>query len=382
MFKRILAAALCFCLAAAILPQGVRAADTAPEVSAKAYILIEASTGRMLAGRNQDAQLPIASTTKILTALITLEQPGLDEYFKVDSNAIKVEGSSMGLREGDMVTLAGLAAGMLLPSGNDAANAAAVRIGGTVEKFAERMNRKAADIGMDHSHFVTPSGLHNDEHYSTAADMALLARHALRNERFAAICRQPSLKLSFGNPPYDRWLTNHNRLVKEYPGCIGMKTGFTKAAGRCLVSAAERDGVTLICVTLSAPNDWSDHTRLLDYGFSQVTKTELEVDTSGLNLNVVGGMAETFPVKPLAPSYACVTEEQAASVTQTICASPFYYAPIRRGEVVGEVIHYYDGIEIARTPLVADRDVPADLRPREKGFWDKIKEFFETHFRL
>ena len=198
----------------------------------------------------------------------------------------------MGLREGDSVSLNGLATGMLLASGNDAANAAAVKIAGSIEKFSGLMNQKAKELGMENSHFVTPSGLPNDDHYSTAADMALLARHALQNERFAAICTKSSAKLSFGNPPFDRWLYNHNRLLEDYPGCIGIKTGFTKKAGRCLVSAARRDGVTLICVTLSDPNDWRDHAALLDTGFAQTEKRELSVSTQDISLDVVGGMQD------------------------------------------------------------------------------------------
>ncbi len=132
------------------------------------------------------------------------------------------------------------------------------------------MNERAQQIGMEQTNFVTPSGLDAQDHYSTAYDMALLAREAIRNEDFLSICSQTKITTEYGNPPYKRTLTNHNRLLSLYEGAIGVKTGFTKKAGRCLVSAAQRDGVTLICVTLNAPDDWNDHSALFDYGFSQV----------------------------------------------------------------------------------------------------------------
>ena len=180
----------------------------------------------------------MASTTKIMTALLTLEQGGLDDYFQVDSDAIRVEGSSMGLQEGDSVSLRALAYGMLLASGNDGANAAAVRIAGSIPAFVERMNARAAEIGMADTRFATPSGLDDPGHYSTAYDMALLAREALQSPLFAEICAQSKAVVQYGNPPYNRWLTNHNRLLREYPGTIGVKTGFTKASGRCQIGRA------------------------------------------------------------------------------------------------------------------------------------------------
>ena len=219
--------------------------------SAKASILIDADSGRVLSAQNEKAKLPMASTTKIMTTLIALEQPDLTSYFTVDPEAIKVEGSSMGLTEGDRVNLLTLCYGMILPSGNDAANVVAMRIGGSAEKFADMMNAKAAELGLKDTHFVTPSGLDADGHYTTAYDLAQLARIAMQNPLFKSICKESAAQVEFGNPPFKRWLKNHNKLIEMYDGCIGVKTGFTDAAKRCLVSAAERDGVTLICVTLS-----------------------------------------------------------------------------------------------------------------------------------
>lgn len=349
--------------------------------SAKSYILVEATTGRVLAEKNAEVRMPIASTTKIMTALLALEQPDTESYFTVDPKAILVEGTSMGLRAGDQVNLSCLAYGMLLSSGNDAANTAAVRIAGSVEKFADCMNQKAQELGMVNSHFVTPSGLHDEEHYSTAADMAVLARYALQNPKFAMVCAQSKAKLNFGNPPFGRWLSNHNRLLSEYPGCIGMKTGFTKKAGRCLVSAARRDGVTLVCVTLSDPDDWRDHTALLDYGFSVVKPEVIQPDVSGISLRVVGGVDATVPVKALGVTTGCVTGEQQKELTQEVLLAPFYYAPVRAGDAVGQIVYYYRGCEVARTELVAAAGVDYNETVPKEGFWEKVKDFFREHIR-
>ena len=176
-------------------------ADDLREIRAKSAIVIDADSGEVLFGRNEKQKLPMASTTKIMTALISLEQESVDDEFTVDSEAIKVEGSSMGLKTGDKVTLRKLCVGMLLPSGNDAANAAAVHIAGSVDKFVNLMNDKASVLGLKDTHFVTPSGLddYTDEHYSTAYDMAKLAAEALGNDDFAAICRESAITIDLGN---------------------------------------------------------------------------------------------------------------------------------------------------------------------------------------
>ncbi len=242
-----------------------------PQIAARAAVVVEYETGQVIYEKNSDMKLPMASTTKIMTTLLTLESGDIDEWFTVDSEAIKVEGSSMGLTEGKVVTKRILCYGMMLPSGNDAANASAVAVAGSIEAFVDLMNKKAENFGLLDTHFVTPSGLddYTDEHYSTALDMANLTRLALSDETFREICGTGSICLESGNGE-SFWLSNSNKLLSSCDGVIGVKTGFTDKAGRCLVSACERDGVTLICVTLSDPNDWYDHTNLYDYCFSMV----------------------------------------------------------------------------------------------------------------
>ena len=346
---------------------GLSAAAESPLTThAQAAVVIDAASGRVLFAHNETERLPMASTTKIMTALLALEQDRQDVSFTVDPDAIQVEGSSMGLQKGDQVTLDALAIGMLLPSGNDAANAAAVRIAGSKQAFAELMNERAAELGMENTHFVTPSGLSDPEHYSSALDLALLAREALQNKRFAEICRQSKMKLQYGNPPYDRWLTNHNRLLRNGIGAVGVKTGFTKAAGRCLVSAVERGGVTLIVVTLNCPNDWNEHTRLYDAFFSQM-HAENPVETlSSVSVPVTGGVKDqvvcTF--QPTAPVVLLADE----AMDVRVAASPMLFAPVKKGQVVGHAQFLVDGVPVGESVLTAGEDIA--LRQKTKQtFW-------------
>ena len=237
--------ALLLMLLTAVPADAAQIPDAAPEISAKAAVLIDAQTGQIIYAQNETEKRPMASTTKIMTVLLTLESGDLDTEFTVDADAIRVEGSSMGLQEGDTVTKRALCVGMLLPSGNDAANAAAVAVAGDIPSFLEMMNARAKEIGMTRSWFASPSGLDADGHGASAYDMALLAREALKNPAFAAICSQPEMTVSFGNPPYARTLTNTNKLLTMDESIIGVKTGFTDAAGRCLVSACTRNDRTL-----------------------------------------------------------------------------------------------------------------------------------------
>ena len=356
-----------------------RAAHT---VSAASYILIEASTGRVLAAKEENTQRPMASTTKIMTALLALEEENCHERFVVDSEAIRVEGTSMGLKEGDEASLYDLAGGMLAASGNDGANAAAVKIAGSIEAFVEKMNEKAAALSMRSTHFVTPSGLHDEAHYSTAADMAVLARAALKNKDFAALCSQKSVQLYYGNPPYTRTLSNHNRLLSSYSGCIGVKTGFTKKAGRCLVSAAERDGVTLICVTLNAPDDWADHAALFDYGFSVVQSRAVSPNVSDVSIPVAGGTSDRMPAALLSPGKTVLTEEEWKRVTRKIECQPFLYAPVQKGDAVGAAVYLLDGEEVCRIPLVAQECVQYDETTQPPSFWERILSFLKDHIRF
>lgn len=347
-------------------------------VSAKAAILIDAQTGQVVFSKNEKARLPMASTTKIMTTLLMLESGNLDEEFVVDSDAIKVEGSSMGLTEGDIVTKRALCYGMLLPSGNDAANSTAIKLAGSYEAFADIMNERAREIGMKNTHFVTPSGLDDNKHYSTAYDMALLAREALKNDDFKEICSSKSAKLCFGNPPYDRWLTNSNRLLSRYPGCIGIKTGFTDNAGRCLVSAVQRDGITLICVTLNASDDWNDHAKMYDYGFSSVSKREL-CCKEDIYEDIVGGASDSIILKFKDIPACTAVNGKMISYNYEIIKPAFVYAPIKEDTVIGIVNFYYNGELIESMSLVSAENNEAVITEQKKSVYRKIIDYLKQY---
>jgi len=351
-------------------------AEGRPEISAKSAVLICADTGETIYSLNAGEKLPMASTTKIMTTLLCIESGNLDEEFVVDSEAIKVEGSSMGLTEGDIVTKYALCCGMLLPSGNDAANATAVKLAGSLENFAVMMNEKAKEIGMSKSYFVTPSGLEGTGHGASAYDMAILAREALKNDIFREICSKQSIQVKFGNPPYERWLKNTNKLLSMYDGVYGVKTGFTDEAGRCLVSACERDGKELICVTLNDRNDWNDHMSLYDYGFSQVEMCECEISNE-IYVKLAGSSEERIHLFAAENPVICTADGNNELFKYKLKTPPFVYAPIAKGEQCGELTIMYKGREVRTIPLYADKNYDIYRKPEQKkSLSDKIKDIF------
>ena len=354
-FLRWLSGIWAVCLTVTGLPV-LHVQGEALSVSAESCILMEAVTGEVLYEKAADQQRPMASTTKIMTTLLCLESGDLDTPFPVDNDAIHVEGSSMGLVDGDIVTKRALCYGMLLPSGNDAAGATAVKLAGSYAAFAEQMNRKAQELDMTQSHFVTPSGLHDAEHYSTAHDMALLTAAALQNATFREICGQASAKVCFGNPPYERWLTNSNKLLTMDETVIGVKTGFTDEAGRCLVSASVRNGITLICVTLNDRNDWQDHEVLYDYGFGQLSPQEVTFPADW-TLLVTGGTTGTAAVAPAETLTVGVKDGNMPAWSYQLNTPPFLYAPLTAGQEAGTWKLLLDGRVAAQGRLLVQSAV-------------------------
>ena len=335
------------------------------EVNAEAAVVMDADSGRLLYAQNPDKRLANASTTKIMTALLTLEQPDQDRYFTVDSDAIQVEGTTMGLQPGDSVTLHQLAAGMLLPSGNDAANAAAVEIAGSEEAFARLMNQRAAELGLENTQYRNPSGLDAEGHYSSARDLATLAAHALENEDFADIVSKQEIRMAFGNPPYNRSLYTTNKLLERYPYAIGVKTGYTDDAGLCLVTAAEKDGTRLIIVTLNGKDDVNTHMRLYEHFFPLLARVDLSGFTEGLSVPVTGGTRDSVAAVPAAEPEAALLEREYDELTREVELPRFVYAPVEAGQVLGEIRLLSGDKVVWQSALVADSDVPALTRERQ-----------------
>ena len=335
------------------------------EVNAEAAVVMDADSGRLLYAQNPDKRLANASTTKIMTALLTLEQPDQDRYFTVDSDAIQVEGTTMGLQPGDSVTLHQLAAGMLLPSGNDAANAAAVEIAGSEEAFVRLMNQRAAELGLENTQYRNPSGLDAEGHYSSARDLATLAAHALENEDFADIVSKQEIRMAFGNPPYNRSLYTTNKLLERYPYAIGVKTGYTDDAGLCLVTAAEKDGTRLIIVTLNGKDDVNTHMRLYEHFFPLLARVDLSGFTEGLSVPVTGGTRDSVAAVPAAEPEAALLEREYDELTREVELPQFVYAPVQAGQVLGEIRLLSGDKVVWQSALVADSDVPALTRERQ-----------------
>lgn len=372
--NRAAALGLSLCLVGALCPTAWAAG---PEVSAQSAVVLTADTGTVLFEKDGRIPRPVASTTKIMTALLALEaaQEQGDPLVDITQEMVAVEGSSMGLQAGDSISLTGLAAGMLLASGNDAANAAALYLDGSLESFAARMNQRAAALGMEDTHFVTPSGLDGEDaqglgHLSTAYDMALLARVALEDQAFRQLCSSPSLAVEFAEPVKRVTYTNHNKLLTQYQGCVGVKTGFTKEAGRCLVSAAERDGALLIAVTLNAPNDWEDHAALLDYGFTQVEPYPLAGGDVRLTVPVVGSPVEVVSLRGSNGGEVTLPLGQGAQVERVVHAPKFLYAPVEAGEQVGEICWYLEGQLLGSAPLTAAGAAP--LQEKAPSLWERL----------
>ncbi len=339
-------------------------------VSAVSAIVIEAETGAVVSEKNADEKRAMASTTKIMTAILTIEAGDLDREFTVDSYAIMVEGTSMGLQQGDRVSRRDLLYGILLPSGNDAANAAAVSVAGSISAFVKLMNDKAKALGLVSTQFVTPSGLDADGHYTTARDLAALAAYAMKNETFREIVCCKSKTLEFGNPPYSRTLYNSNKMLTKYDGAIGIKTGFTDNARRCLVSAAERNGVTLIAVTLSDADDWNDHIRMLDYGFSRVKSYPLETGCTAVTS--VAGSGKSVGVYAN-DAQISLTPENRQKLERRVILPRMVYGSVKQGQKLGELLFMLDGKVVKTVPLLARETVEVE---NKLNIWQKILSLF------
>ncbi len=338
-------------------------------VSAHNAAIVELNSGSIICGKAEHERASMASTTKIMTALLLCELADLDAEITITHEMVAVEGTSMGLRVGDKAHYRDLLYGMLLASGNDAANATAISISGSTTNFAELMNKRAEQIGMKNTHFVTPSGLDDEEHYSTAYDMALLACEAMRNSEFVSACSSKTATLEYGNPPYRRTLTNHNKLLRMYSGCVGVKTGFTKKSGRCLVSCAIRDGRGVVAVTLKAPNDWDDHVAMLDYGISQLETRTLRLPDLP-NLTVVGGTYDSVKVNAVSPELSLLSEDF-GNLSTNITMHDVVFAPIYEGDTVGTVEWQINGVTVAGTDIVVSSDVETEcnLIRRDCMYW-------------
>ncbi len=339
-------------------------------VSAGSAILIEATTGEVLFEKQADVKRPMASTTKLMTALLAAECGDWNKTVCFNADMI-AEGSSLGLKVGDTLSLRDAVCAMLLCSGNDAANAVALTLAPSYAEFAVTMNKKAQQLGMANTSFVTPSGLDAEGHMSTARDMALLGTAVLRDPVLAGMCKAKSAAVTIGDRTVS--VKNHNRLLSLYADAVGLKTGFTKKAGRCLVSSAVRNGVTLVAVTLNAPDDWDDHVALFEYGFSQ--RKAIPYPTATLpTLPLVGGVESGVALQYDMPTNRIVPFTTEEEITAAVYLPPFLFAPIKAGEVVGSVEYRCNGEVLLCCPIAVSQTVQARPTKGDKErFWCYVR---------
>lgn len=358
--KKLFALFLSFTILIATL--GIRAdavSTPSPSVSAESAVLIDLESRAVLFEHNMNKRLGMASTTKIMTALIAAERAELSALVQIPDEAIGVEGSSIYLVRGEALTMEELLLALLLQSANDAATAIAIAVAGSVESFADMMNERANQMGLKNTHFTNPHGLYDEEHYTTAYDLAIISAHALENETIAKIFSTYKATLPMSSECQKRVLVNHNKLLKLYRGAIGVKTGFTKKTGRCLVSAAERNGLSLVAVTLNAPDDWRDHMSMLDFGFDNFESvTVAEAGTFSYSLPTTGGERESVTLTNARKLKMTLPKERGKVEYMVDTLHRFEFAPIFKGTELGRVYCSYDDKFFAESELICAKDLP------------------------
>ncbi len=354
-FKKITALFFALTLFKLSCPIALAKESGAPTLSAQSAVLYEAYSDTLLWEKDAHKPMPMASTTKIMTALATLDALNADECFPFPSAAVGVEGSSAYLTAGEVLSVKDMLYALLLQSANDVATALAILSDGSVEAFAQRMNTLAKEYGCKSTHFDNPHGLHSENHYTCAADLAIIAEKLLENELLATIVKTKVHTVLTSETR--RTFVNHNKLLSFDKDAVGVKTGFTKNSGRCLVGAAEKNGMLLISVTLNAPSDWSDHRKLWEYAsdlyeYKCILKPHEYYD----NLSLIGSVYPYITVTN-EKRIELLTRKDEAEIKMHTEALPLAAVPIRKGQVLGRLVLTQNGKEIYSVDLCATQEV-------------------------
>ncbi len=340
---------------------------SSPNISAASAIVLDVKTGRILYSKNMNDKKPMASTTKIMTGLLALENSDPNDLVKIHKKAVGVEGSSIYLQNEEELKMQDLVYGLMLRSGNDAAAAIAHQISGSIEDFADLMNARAKEIGALNTNFMNPHGLHHEKHYTTAYDLALISREALLNKDFNKVART---KVWVADREGFKYFHNKNKTLSEFSGGDGVKTGFTRAAGRCLVTSATRDGMQLVCVVLNAPNWFQDSYQLLNHTFDTYQPWKvIEKDIPLKTVSVPNGKKETTKVVCPEDIIIPVTEEEKAKIVTVLEVEEMVNAPLLRGTKLGRAKIYVDNKLLYTTVLISREDV------EPKNILDHISNF-------
>lgn len=328
-----------------------------PSVSAQTAILIEANSGEVLYEKKADAKAYPASITKIMTALLAIENGDLDKIVKVPQNAVGVEGSSIYLEKEEKISLRDLVYGLMLRSGNDAAIAISEEIGGSVENFVIMMNKRARELGAYNTHFMNPNGLHHPEHYTTARDMAIISKAAMENNEFKEIAKAKSWVTNRGEGKYN-YFYNKNKVVYQYEGGTGIKIGFTKAAGRTLVASSERNGMELICVVMNAPDWFQDTYKLMDYAYNQYENiTVINGQRPIKAVKIINGDKDFAFIGTKEDIICPIRKESESKISVEYVLSGDKKAPIKRWQEAGHLKIYVNDLYLFSKPLYYMEDI-------------------------
>ena len=338
--------------------------------SASAYAVISADTGVLLDGMQENQRLPMASTTKIMTGLLAAEETDIDRIITVSDTCAGIEGSSMYLQAGEQLPLRDILYGLMLCSGNDAATCIAENLGGQTA-FVRRMNKRAQQLGLRNTHFDNPSGLDGKTHHTTAQELAQLTAAALKNPVFAQIVATQSYTSG------TRTMVNHNKLLRMYPDAIGVKTGYTRTAGRCLVSAAKRNGRTVVAVTLHDGDDWNDHMHMLDAAFSYLREKRVgQAGDTAAPISVQSGTKQKIQVVYQEDLTAQLFDREQAEIQ--ISHADFLYAPVQQGDICGSAKLLCNGAVLDETALICAQSVALDPAQEDTGLLEKFRHWWDA----
>lgn len=335
-----------------------------PQTAGKSVILMEASSGRVLYGKNVHEKLPPASVTKIMTGLLVIEHGNLGKRVKISTNSADTPESSIWLEAGETLTREQLLYGLMLNSANDAAVALSESIAGSEKSFVKLMNQRAQELGMKDSHFMNSHGLQASGHYTSAYDLALLSRKALSNMTFRRVVSSQTHIIPWPGKDYDRLLINHNRLLWNYQDAIGLKTGYTEEAGNCLVGAAQRDSMVLIAVTLNSSAMYQDIQQMLDYGFAHYQiKTVKDAGQLSVKVPVENGQIDSVEAHPETDLVMAVTDQEAARLTYKLYPQAKVKAPVKKNQILGKCKIFIAGNETGQINLRAADSVAVKPEP-------------------
>ncbi len=342
---------------------------SAVNVSAQSAIAIDADTEQILYQKNSEQILPMASTTKIMTALIALEQLDVNEIIEIKAEYTGIEGSSMYLKEGEQIAIIDIIYGLMLMSGNDAAVALACEVSGNTREFVKIMNDRAKQMGLENTSFETPNGLDGEQHYTTAHELALITMEAMKNNDFAQIVSTQNHNLT------NRYMQNHNKLLWKYEHAIGVKTGYTKKSGRCLVSASEQNGRTIVVVTLNAPDDWNDHIAISEYAFAQYSPIEIdEIYSNDIKIPIISSEKTEISLMELPNNLLYLTEKEKKDIKFEIIGQKFLYAPITKGQLYGIIKFKAFDKDIISYPLILNENAK-QITVEQKSIGQKVLDF-------